>query len=45
VVFVTVRPQALLPPDSLGHLMHRFQLQRPQELWVMTSEVPLDRVE
>ncbi len=38
-------PKRLVPPDVLGHLMHRFQLQCPEELWVMMCEVSLDRVE
>jgi hypothetical protein len=42
----TVRPYAfLLPPDVLGHLMHHFQLKRPQELWVMMGEMSLSRSE
>jgi len=35
----------LVPPDVLGHLMHRVQLQCPEELGVMMSEVSLNRVE
>jgi hypothetical protein len=38
-------PQRLVPPDLLGHLMHRVQLQCPEELGVMMCEVSLDRVE
>jgi hypothetical protein len=34
-----------VPPDVLGHLMHRVQLQCPEELGVMMSEVSLNRVE
>ena len=34
-----------MPPDVLGHLMHRLQLQCPEELGVMMSEVSLDRIE
>jgi hypothetical protein len=45
VVCGTARPQALLPPDSLGHLMYRLQLQRPQELRMVMSEVSLSRFE
>ena len=35
----------LVPPDVLGHLMHRGQLQRPEELGVMMGEVSLSRIE
>jgi hypothetical protein len=35
----------LVPPDVLGHLMHRVQLQCPEELGVMMSEVSLNRLE
>ena len=31
--------------DILGHLKHHLRLKRPQELWMMACEVPLDRVE
>ena len=42
----TARPHSVLvPPDLLGHLMHRLQLQCPEELGVMMCEVSLDRVE
>ena len=45
VVCGTARPLALVPPDVLGHLMHRFQLQRPKELRMMMGEVSLSRGE
>ena len=32
-----------MPPDVLGHLMHRFQLQRPEELRMMMGEMSLSR--
>ena len=42
----TARPYAfLVPPDVLGHLMHRVQLKCPKELWVMMGEVSLGRIE
>jgi hypothetical protein len=31
--------------DILGHLKHHIRLKRPQELWMMVCEVPLDGVE
>ena len=34
-----------MPPDVLGHLMHRLQLQRPQELRVMMSKMSLSHSE
>jgi hypothetical protein len=30
-----------MPPDSLGHLVYRLQLQSPQELGMVMSEVSL----
>ena len=34
-----------MPPDLLGHLMNRLQLQGPQKLGMVMSEVSLGRFE
>jgi hypothetical protein len=34
-----------MPLDVLGHLIHQVQLQRPKELGMMMSDVPLYRFE
>jgi hypothetical protein len=31
--------------NILGHLHHQIRLQRPQELWMVVREMPLDRFE
>ena len=35
----------LVPPDVLGHLMHRVQLQCPKKLRVMMGDVSLSSLE
>jgi hypothetical protein len=41
-----IRPDALgaTAPNVLGHLRHRLQLQRPEELRMVSSEVQLRRL-
>jgi hypothetical protein len=31
-------------PNVLGHLIHQFQPQRPEELWMVSREVQLGRL-